>query len=72
MWHLLDASIVDEAGISTGASDDQPGPKQLSSQLHLVIVYQTGFRLRGEKVRKGGRGEPFNFQPYCFCNAKEY
>lgn len=55
VWHLLDASIVDEAGISTGASDDQPGPKQLRSQLHLVVVYQTCFRLGGDKV--GGRTE---------------
>lgn len=60
VWHLLDASIVDEAGISAGASDDQPGPKQLRSQLHLVVVYQTCFRLRGEgrgrkKKKKGER-----------------
>lgn len=48
MWHLLDASIVDEAGISTGASDDKPGPEQLRSQLHLVIVYQTRFGLGEE------------------------
>lgn len=57
MWHLFNSSIVDEAGISTGASDDEPGPKQLRSQLHLVVVYQTCFRLRGGEVKNFKKGE---------------
>lgn len=50
MWHLLDAGIVDEAGIGAGSCDDQTGPKQFSCQLHLLVVYQTRFRLRDEET----------------------
>lgn len=60
--HLLDASVVNEAGIGAGASDDDPGPEQLGRQLHLVVVYEScrrlqrkegGDRLRGEEKERG-------------------
>lgn len=43
--HLLDAGVVNEAGIGTGASDDELGPEQLGRHLHLVVVYESCCRL---------------------------
>ncbi len=64
--HLLDAGVVNEAGIGAGASDDELGPEQLGRHLHLVVVYKSccslqrdgeGDRLRREKKRgrEGGK-----------------
>lgn len=62
--HLLDAGVVNEAGIGAGASDDELGPEQLGRQLHLVVVYKSccslqrheeGDRLRREWGKKRGR-----------------
>lgn len=44
--HLLDAGVVNEAGIGAGASDDELGPEQLGRHLHLVVVYKSCSRLR--------------------------
>lgn len=64
--HLLDAAVVNEAGIGAGASDDEPGPEQLGRQVHLVVVYEScrrlqrkegGDRLRGEKKKEGDKRE---------------
>lgn len=63
--HLLDAGVVNEAGIGAGASDDELGPEQLGRHLHLVVVYESccslqrqgGGRLRREKMRQRGRKE---------------
>lgn len=43
--HLLDAAVVNEAGISAGASNDELGPEQLGRHLHLVVVYESCCRL---------------------------
>lgn len=62
--HLLNAGVVNEAGIGTGASDDELGPEQLGRHLHLVVVYESccwlqrneeGDRLRAEKKEEGGK-----------------
>lgn len=47
--HLLDAGVVNEAGIGAGASNDDFGPKQLGRHLHLVIVYKSCSRLQGNE-----------------------
>lgn len=44
--HLLDAGVVNEAGIGAGASNDEPGPEQLGCHLHLVVVYKSCCRLQ--------------------------
>lgn len=54
--HLLDASIVNEAGIGAGASNDELGPEQLGCGLHLVIVYESCCRLqRGRQIEERER-----------------
>lgn len=64
--HLLNAGVVNEAGIGTGASDDELGPEQLGRHLQLVVVYESccwlqrneqGDRLRVEKKRKKEGGK---------------
>lgn len=55
--HLLDAAVVNEAGIGAGASDDEPGPEQLGRQLHLVVVYESCRRLQRKEGRDRLRGE---------------
>lgn len=54
--HLLDAAVVNEAGISTGASNDELGPEQLGRHLHLVVVYESCCRL--QRDGEGDRLEP--------------
>lgn len=44
--HLLDASVVNEAGIGAGASDDELGPEQLGRHFHLVVVDESCCRLQ--------------------------
>lgn len=55
--HLLDAGVVNEAGIGAGASDDELGPEQLGRHLHLVVVYESCFNLQregeGDRFRRG-------------------
>lgn len=46
--HLLDAGVVNEAGIGAGASNDDLGPEQLGRHLHLVIVYKSRCWLQGD------------------------
>lgn len=46
--HLLDAAVVNEAGVGAGAGDDEPRPEQLGRQLHLVVVYESCCRLRAK------------------------
>lgn len=50
--HLLDAAVVNEAGIGAGASDDEPRPEQLGRQLHLVVVYESCCRLQAKERRR--------------------
>ena len=50
--HLLDAGVVNEPGIGTGASDDELGPEQLGRQLHLVVVYESCCSLERERERQ--------------------
>lgn len=51
--YLLDTGVVNEAGICTGASDDEPGPEQLGRQLHLVVIYESCCRLeRGRHIKE--------------------
>ena len=47
--YLPDAGIVNEAGIGTGASDDDLGPEQPGSRIQLVVVYETCHRLERER-----------------------
>ena len=46
--YLPDAGIVNEAGVGTGASDDDLGPEQPGSRIQLVVVYETCHRLERE------------------------
>lgn len=52
--HLLDAGIVNEPGIGTGASDDELGPEQLGRYLHLVVVYKSCCSLQKGRWKKKG------------------
>lgn len=55
--HLLDAGVVNEAGIGASASDDELGSEQPGRHLHLVVVYEScGSLERGRKKEKGERG----------------
>lgn len=51
--HLLDAGVVNEAGICTGASNDDLGPEQLGRHLQLVVVYESCCRLERERGQEG-------------------
>ena len=55
--HLLDAGVVNEAGIGAGASDDELGPEQLGRHLQLVVVYESCCNLwrnrEGDRLRRG-------------------
>lgn len=50
--HLLDAAVVNQAGVGAGASDDEPRPEQLGRQLHLLVVYESCSRLQQERERE--------------------
>lgn len=58
--HLLDAGVVNEAGIGAGASNDELGPEQLGRHIHLVVVYESCCGLQrgreGDRLRREGRG----------------
>lgn len=54
--HLLDAAVVNEAGVGAGASDDEPRPEQLGRQLHLLVVYESCCRLQGKAEEETGGG----------------
>lgn len=49
--HLLDAGVVNEAGIGAGASNDHLGPEQLGRHLHLVVVYKSCCWLQGNEEK---------------------
>lgn len=54
--HLLDAAVVNEAGVGAGASDDQPRPEQLGRHLHLLVVYESCCRLQARGAEGAGGG----------------
>lgn len=54
--HLLDAGIVNEAGVGAGASNDDLGPEQLGCHLHLVVVYKSRCRLQRNEEENRLRG----------------
>jgi len=57
--HLLDAGVVNEAGIGAGASDDELGPEQLGRHLHLVVVYESccSLQRKGDGLREKKRSQ---------------